>query len=59
MAARVLYPFDPAISEPESMDLRWIPVDDVAGIDLHPAFAASWPELRGRLLDGTGPGEAE
>jgi hypothetical protein len=44
-------PFEPAITDPESIELKWIPVDDVAGINLHPAFAASWPALSEKLLD--------
>jgi len=30
--------------------VRWVPVDDVAGLPLLPAFADAWPELRA-LLD--------
>ncbi len=30
----------------ESIDVAWVDVDDVAGTDLHPGFAASWPVLR-------------
>lgn len=33
----------------ESIDLRWVPEDDVARFPLHPAFGAAWPLLR-RLL---------
>lgn len=29
----------------ESSELRWVPVDNVAGLPLHPGFAASWPTL--------------
>ena len=29
----------------ESEDLRWVPVDDVAGFDLHPGLRATWPDL--------------
>lgn len=42
-------PFDPVISDPESLELRWVPVADVACLELHPGFAASWPALRERL----------
>lgn len=44
-------PFDPVISDPESLELRWVPVADVACLELHPGFAASWPALRERLGD--------
>jgi 8-oxo-dGTP pyrophosphatase MutT (NUDIX family) len=45
----VTEPFDPVISDPESIELRWIPLADVESKDLHPGFAAAWPELRERL----------
>jgi len=34
----------------ESHELRWVPVDDVAALELHPAFATAWPGLRAALL---------
>ncbi|WP_313558312.1 NUDIX hydrolase [Miniimonas arenae] len=34
----------------ESADLRWVPVDEVAGLDLLPAFGEAWPALR-RLVE--------
>ncbi len=30
----------------ESSELRWVAEDEVAGLPLHPGFAASWPRLR-------------
>jgi 8-oxo-dGTP diphosphatase len=30
----------------EQQGLRWVPVDDVDAITLHPGFAATWPEVR-------------
>jgi len=30
----------------ESSELRWVNEDDVAGLPLHPGFAASWERLR-------------
>lgn len=30
----------------ESAELRWVPVDEVADLPLHPGFAASWQLLR-------------
>jgi 8-oxo-dGTP diphosphatase len=30
----------------ESSELRWVPVDEVATLPLHPGFAASWQKLR-------------
>lgn len=46
----VAVPFEPAISDPESRELSWVPAGDVARHPLHPGFAASWTRLRG-LLD--------
>jgi 8-oxo-dGTP pyrophosphatase MutT (NUDIX family) len=42
-------PFEPVISDLESIALRWVAPDEVAGLALHPGFAASWPALRLRL----------
>ena len=45
----VVSPFEPVISDPESRELAWVPVDDVARYPLHPGFAASWGRLRGLI----------
>lgn len=42
-------PFEPAISDPESVELAWVPVDRVEDKPLHPGFAASWARLRALL----------
>jgi 8-oxo-dGTP pyrophosphatase MutT (NUDIX family) len=47
-------PFDPVISDPESIELQWVPLAEVAAKELHPGFAASWPDLRPRMLDLAG-----
>lgn len=49
VVADVADPFDPVISDPESLELRWVPVDDVLELPLHPGFAAAWPSLREQL----------
>jgi 8-oxo-dGTP diphosphatase len=41
--------FDPVIGDAESEALAWVAVDEVKNLELHPAFAAAWPELRSRL----------
>lgn len=46
----VIRPFDPVISDRESLGLAWVPVDEVDSYELHPGFAGSWPRLRA-LLD--------
>lgn len=33
-------------ANPESVNVRWHPVDSVERLPLHPGFAASWPALR-------------
>lgn len=49
VAADVLEPFEPVISDPESAALEWVPVDEVATRTLHPGFAEAWPVLRSLL----------
>ena len=39
----------PVVPERESVALRWVPIDEVEQLDLHTAFAASWPALREQL----------
>ena len=43
-------PFEPVISDPESIELLWVPLADVDARELHPGFAAAWPGLRTRML---------
>jgi 8-oxo-dGTP diphosphatase len=45
----VVVPFEPTISDPESRELAWVPVGEVADFPLHPGFADSWEQLRGLL----------
>lgn len=47
--ADVVEPFEPVISDPESRELAWVPIDEVEERPLHPGFAASWPALRALL----------
>ncbi|MGW9631261.1 NUDIX domain-containing protein [Agromyces sp. NPDC055520] len=41
--------FEPVVSDPESIELRWIGVDRVAELPLHPRFAEAWSGLAARL----------
>lgn len=41
--------FEPVIGDAESVALRWVPIDEVELLPLHPGFAQSWPELRTQL----------
>lgn len=45
--------FEPIMGDSESEALAWISLDQVADFDLHPGFAASWDNLRGRLAELT------
>ncbi len=49
LVADVTTPFEPVISDPESVALEWVPIDEVASRPLHPGFAAAWPALRAAL----------
>lgn len=56
---------EPAPTDPESLDVRWVDVSAVADLTLLPAFANAWPALRdllGRRLvlvvDGAGVADA-
>lgn len=49
LVADVTEPFEPVISDPESVALEWVPIDEVASRPLHPGFAAAWPMLREAL----------
>jgi 8-oxo-dGTP diphosphatase len=39
----------PVVPDEESADLRWVAVDEVESLPLHPGFGAAWPVLRERL----------
>ena len=41
--------FEPVISDPESIELRWVLPREVELLPLHPGFEASWSALRTRL----------
>ncbi|MEJ3406030.1 NUDIX domain-containing protein [Rathayibacter sp. YIM 133350] len=47
--ARAVRAFEPVINDPESIAVRWVPVDELDALELHPGFAASWPGLRALL----------
>ena len=49
VVAEALEEFEPVIADRESAELRWVPVDEVAAMPLHPGFAAAWPALRESL----------
>lgn len=49
VVADVMEPFEPVISDPESVALEWVPLDAVDELPLHPGFGAAWPMLRALL----------
>ena len=49
VVAQAVRAFEPHMADVESIELRWVPVDEVLRLPLHPGFAASWPSLRARL----------
>ena len=49
VVAEAIDAFDPVIGDAESQELRWVPLDSVDALPLHPGFAASWPALRSQL----------
>lgn len=38
-------------SDPEGTEVRWIPVNEVATLPLHPAFGQTWAQLLPQLTD--------
>jgi len=42
--------FEPVIGDAESIEVRWVPADDVEALELHPGFAERWPQLRDDLF---------
>ena len=49
VAVRVTRLFAPIVADAESVALRWVALDEVDALPLHPGFADSWPALRARL----------
>lgn len=45
-------PMRPSALTAESEDIRWVAVDDVGQLPLHPGFGTSWPTLRSRFSRG-------
>lgn len=41
--------FEALVTDAESNELRWVIIDEVERLELHPGFASSWPEIRNRL----------
>lgn len=50
LVAEVEQPFEPVISDQESVELAWVQPEEVGNLPLHPAFEQAWQRLR-PLLD--------
>ena len=46
VVARTLTRMEAYVADIESLELRWVPLDEVTDYSLHPGFAAAWPQLR-------------
>jgi 8-oxo-dGTP diphosphatase len=46
VVAHARAPVEARAADPESVELRWVQIDDVSSHPLHPAFGAAWPTLR-------------
>jgi 8-oxo-dGTP diphosphatase len=46
VVADVVAPFEPHIADPESLEIRWVALDDVGALPLHPGFGRMWPALQ-------------
>jgi 8-oxo-dGTP pyrophosphatase MutT (NUDIX family) len=44
-----LVPVHPTVTDAESDEIRWVPLDEVETLPLLPAFAEAWPALRARI----------
>ncbi|TQJ32420.1 NUDIX hydrolase [Microbacterium sp. SLBN-146] len=49
LVADVVEPFEAVITDRESHELAWVPIDEVDELPLHPGFASSWRVLRAAL----------
>lgn len=52
VVADELAPIVPAVTDAESDEVRWVPLDEIETLPLLPAFADAWPELRSRFVAG-------
>src|ERR1700712_1444386 len=45
----VTQPFGALATDAESIEVRWVALDKVGALPLHPGFAAAWPDLRAEI----------
>jgi 8-oxo-dGTP diphosphatase len=46
VVADVVAPFEPRVADPESLEIRWVPLEDIGELPLHPGFGRMWPALQ-------------
>ena len=49
VVAEAIEVFSPVVGDAESLELRWVPFDEVEALPLHPGFGGSWPGLRASI----------
>jgi len=52
LAGVVVRDVEARATDAESVDVRWVAVDEVEALPLHPYFGEDWPDLRGLLAAG-------
>lgn len=59
--ADVRKPFEPEVpqGDTESLEVKWIAIQDVEGLPLHPSFEQAWPELKSILETAPGTSTPE
>ena len=50
VVAEATVAFEPVIADAESLALRWVSLNRVDELPLHPGFGTAWPELRSVLV---------
>ena len=49
--SEVVEAFEPVVGDTESVELAWVPIEDVTDRPLHPAFGQAWPVLASLLRE--------
>ncbi|MEF2976714.1 NUDIX hydrolase [Subtercola sp. YIM 133946] len=49
VVADVTTQFDAVVADAESIEVRWVPLDEVGALPLHPGFESAWHDLEGEL----------
>ncbi|HWH26922.1 MAG TPA: NUDIX hydrolase [Pseudolysinimonas sp.] len=49
VVARSSEVFEPVVGDLESLEVRWVPLDEVSALELHPGLVMAWPQLALRV----------